>query len=235
LGYLLRNSGKIIKNKNANATIVGDPTRNNLSKRGRKRVYGKEVLEILKVLYRISGYVSSKHLVWFIRINHEKLFENPKIKSNLTDDIKLLLLRISPATVDRLLKPYRKNDSCYVESKNWSMVRSYTGWNRYDTDEELKVLQVLLKLVCLKNNLFMPQMKYIEKIRINGKIIKRYEIDTPLNRVLRLKEVDEKVKSDLLRLRDAIDIAELSKEIERITEELFLTYNKKLKRRNNYA
>jgi predicted transcriptional regulator len=81
----------------------------------------------------------------------------------------------------------------------------------------------------------MPQMKYIEKIRINGKIIKRYEIDTPLNRVLRLKEVDEKVKSDLLRLRDAIDIAELSKEIERITEELFLTYNKKLKRRNNYA
>jgi len=107
LGYLLRNSGKIIKNKNSNATIVGDPTRNNLSKRGRKRVYGKEVLEILKVLYRISGYVSSKHLVWFIRINHEKLFENPKIKSNLTDDIKLLLLRISPATVDRLLKPYR--------------------------------------------------------------------------------------------------------------------------------
>ena len=364
LGYLLRNSGKIIKNKNANATIVGDPTRNNLSKRGRKRVYGKEVLEILKVLYRISGYVSSKHLVWFIRINHEKLFENPKIKSNLTDDIKALLLRISPATVDRLLKPYRdkiklkkryggnpfssnlkksiaveswfdkqrepgvveidlvhhsgasgtgefvytltateistgwtelrpiknkamiwtrkalediyktmpvplrklhsdngsefinahvkrfcmenkieftrsrpyrKNDSCYVESKNWSMVKFYTGWNRYDTDEELKVLQVLLKLVCLKNNLFMPQMKYIEKIRINGKIIKRYEIDTPLNRVLRLKEVDEKVKSDLLRLRDAIDIAELSKEIERVTEELFLTYNKKLKRRNNYA
>ncbi|WP_448589075.1 hypothetical protein [Thermodesulfobium sp.] len=31
LGYLLRNSGKIIKNKNANATIVSNPTRNNLS------------------------------------------------------------------------------------------------------------------------------------------------------------------------------------------------------------
>ncbi|WP_448589074.1 hypothetical protein [Thermodesulfobium sp.] len=47
-----------------------------------------------------------------------------------------MLLRISPATVDRLPKPYRKNDSCYVESKNWSMVKFYAGWNRYDTDEE---------------------------------------------------------------------------------------------------
>lgn len=25
-------------------------------------------------------------------------------------------------------RPYRKNDSPYVESKNWSMVRAYTGW-----------------------------------------------------------------------------------------------------------
>lgn len=30
-------------------------------------------------------------------------------------------------------RPYKKNDACYVESKNWSMVSPYTGWNRYDT------------------------------------------------------------------------------------------------------
>jgi len=28
-----------------------------------------------------------------------------------------------------------------VESKNWSMVRAYTGWRRYDTDEELEAIR----------------------------------------------------------------------------------------------
>jgi hypothetical protein len=81
----------------------------------------------------------------------------------------------------------------------------------------------------------MPQMKFTEKIRINGKVTKRYEIDTPLNRVLKLEEVALKTKAALLKLRDAIDIVKLSKEIEELTEKLFLAYERKLKKTNNHA
>jgi hypothetical protein len=151
----------------------------------------------------------------------------------------------SPSYVQRFCKeakiefsrsrPYRKNDAPYVESKNWSMVRAYTGWRRYDTEEELKILQRLLRLVFVRSNLFVPQMKFIEKIRISGKVTKRYEIDTPLNRMLKLEEVDLKNKAALLKLRDAIDIVKLSKEIEELTEKLFLAYEWKLKKTNNHA
>jgi len=49
-------------------------------------------------------------------------------------------------------RPYRKNDAPYVESKNWSMVRVYTGWRRYDTEEELKILQRLLTFITNEKN-----------------------------------------------------------------------------------
>ena len=37
---------------------------------------------------------------------------------------------------------YRKNDNCYVEQKNYSVVRRGGGYLRYDTEEELPVLNV---------------------------------------------------------------------------------------------
>jgi uncharacterized protein YueI len=151
----------------------------------------------------------------------------------------------SPSYVQRFCKeakiefsrsrPYRKNDAPYVESKNWSMVRAYTGWRRYDTEEELKALQRLVKLVSIRSNLFMPQMKLTERIRIKGKVIKKYEMDTPLNRVLKLEEVAPKIKRELVKLRDRIDILKLSKDIDEIMEELLLVYERKLKRINNHA
>src|SRR5665648_1153026 len=32
-------------------------------------------------------------------------------------------------------RPYRKNDSCFVEQKNWSVIRRAVGYGRYDTDK----------------------------------------------------------------------------------------------------
>ncbi len=45
------------------------------------------------------------------------------------------------------------------------MARAYVGWRRYDTEEELEVLYRLLKLISLRHNFFMPQMKLIQKER----------------------------------------------------------------------
>jgi len=78
-------------------------------------------------------------------------------------------------------------------------------------------------------------MKLTERIRIKGKVIKKYEMDTPLNRVLKLEEVAPKIKRELVKLRDRIDILKLSKDIDEIMEELLLAYERKLKRINNHA
>lgn len=363
IGYLLRNTGRVVF-REGKTVVVTDSTKDTIHRRGRKRIYGKDVLRALKKLWRISGYISSKHLVGFIRLNKEVLFNHPEIKSLVTDRTKELLLSISASTVDRLLKPYRdkiklknryrgnsfssnlkksikveswfdkpkesgyievdlvhhsgvsgagefiytltateiqtgwtelepiknkamvwtkgaledicnripiparrlhsdngsefinghvqkfckesgieftrsrpyrKNDAPYVESKNWSMVRAYTGWRRYDTGEELMILKRLLRLVSLRNNLFMPQMKLVERQRLGRKVRKKYEMDIPLNRVLRLKEVDAKTKSALIKLRNSIDIIELSEQIEYLTEELSAAYEKKLRRRKNHG
>src|ERR1051325_10140897 len=40
-------------------------------------------------------------------------------------------------------RPYRKNDNCYVEQKNYSVVRQTVGYQRFDTTAELMVLKQL--------------------------------------------------------------------------------------------
>ena len=40
-------------------------------------------------------------------------------------------------------RPYRKNDNCFVEQKNYCVVRRAVGYLRYDTDEELKIMSEL--------------------------------------------------------------------------------------------
>jgi hypothetical protein len=132
-------------------------------------------------------------------------------------------------------RPYRKNDAPYVESKNWTMVRAYTGWRRYDTEEELKILRSLMRLVSLKNNLFIPQMKLIGRHSEGRRVRRCYDMDIPFNRVVRLEMVDERTKERLQGLRDSIDIVRLSEEIEKLTEALSIAYEKKLKRRYKHA
>lgn len=130
-------------------------------------------------------------------------------------------------------RPYRKNDAPYVESKNWSMVRAYTGWRRYDTEEELRIMELLLRLITVRNNLFMPQMKLVRRLRENGHVKRVYDLDIPLNRILRLDEVNTQTKTKLVKLRDSIDIVRLSEKIEEFSEALTQAYEKKLRRYKN--
>ncbi|MFN3479962.1 MAG: hypothetical protein ACK415_06210, partial [Thermodesulfovibrionales bacterium] len=125
------------------------------------------------------------------------------------------------------------NDSPYVESKNWSMVRAYTGWRRYDTDEELEILKKLERLIAVRQNIFMPQMKLTYRHREGGRVVKTYEMDIPFGRVLNLDTTSANTKEELVRLRKSIDIVRLSEEIERLSEDLSTAYEKKLRRFKN--
>jgi len=102
-GYIMTQtlSGKEVIKKGK--IVVADLTKDNLSRRGCKKVYGRGVFEALKRLWRVSGYASSKHLIGFIRLNPDKIFENPIIAKILTYEImeELLLAYEQKAQEDK--------------------------------------------------------------------------------------------------------------------------------------
>ncbi len=55
-------------------------------------------------------------------------------------------------------RPHRKNDNCFVEEKNWSVVRRNVGYRRYDAPEELEVLNELYSHLRLYTNCFLPSL-----------------------------------------------------------------------------
>ncbi|MGA9374496.1 MAG: transposase family protein [Mycobacterium sp.] len=58
-------------------------------------------------------------------------------------------------------RPYQKNDQAHVESKNNHVVRKHAFYWRYDTGQELELLNRLWGLVSLRLNFFTPTKKAI--------------------------------------------------------------------------
>jgi len=95
-------------------------------------------------------------------------------------------------------RPYKKNDQAHVEQKNWSVVRHLIGYDRFETQEELQLLNSIYNDLRLYVNFFQPVLKLIGKEQVGKKTVKRYdEAATPYQRVLRSDQVDLAVKARL--------------------------------------
>ena len=118
-------------------------------------------------------------------------------------------------------RPYRKNDSCFVEQKNYSVVRRAVGYLRHDTEEELCLLNELYLYLGRYNNFFIPVTKLISKKRIGSKVTKKYDIArTPFRRVLESEHIDDKIKARLEREYDSLNPVKLKKNIAGLQEKL---------------
>lgn len=118
-------------------------------------------------------------------------------------------------------RPYRKNDSCFVEQKNWSVIRRAVGYSRYDTAEELTLLNELYGYLRLYVNFFQPVRKLIKKERIGSKVTKRYdEAKTPYRRVLASPDIEDKVKVKLRKEYAMLNPAELKRKITKLQNKL---------------
>jgi len=118
-------------------------------------------------------------------------------------------------------RPYRKNDNCFVEQKNWPVVRQQVGYARYDTTEELEVLRELYQHLRLYVNFFQPQMKLVSKTRDGAKVTKHYDTArTPYQRVLGSPEVSSQAKEALSKAYLALNPAELKRQIARRQDRL---------------
>jgi len=126
-------------------------------------------------------------------------------------------------------RPYRKNDNCFVEQKNWTHVKKFVGYRRYDTKEELNLLnQLYQKELRLYKNFFQPVMKLKRKVRIGGKIIRKYEEPkTPYHRLMESKAVSPKTKRRLQKIYNSLNPAELKRAIDKKRWQLYKIYQNK--------
>ena len=114
-------------------------------------------------------------------------------------------------------RPSKKNDNCYVEQKNWTMVRKTVGYLRYETEDELLLLNQLYSLLRLYTNFFQPVTKLVFKERVNSKVKKHYdEAKTPLMRVLDASSIDDSIKQSLKDQYEELNPAELKRQIVKI-------------------
>jgi hypothetical protein len=118
-------------------------------------------------------------------------------------------------------RSYRKNDNCFVEQKNYSVVRRAVGYLRYDTEEEQRVLNELYGHLRLYTNFFQPVMKLLKKTRIGSRVKKTYDTaQTPHRRVLASPAVAEENKKRLKRLYAGLNPAALKRHITRLQNKL---------------
>ena len=134
-------------------------------------------------------------------------------------------------------RPYRKNDNCYVEQKNYSVVRQTVGYQRFDTAAELMVLKQLYTTLRLYTNFFQPTMKLKSKERFGSRVKKSYYApQTPYQRVLACAEVTAADKKKLQRQYQQLNPAALKRELDKQRKELFrLATHKRPVRPKRYA
>jgi hypothetical protein len=112
-------------------------------------------------------------------------------------------------------RPYQKNDQAHVEQKNWSVVRHTVGYDRWETEQELALLESIYDDLRLYINFFQPSLKLIAKERIDNKTFKRYDpAKTPYQRVLGRKDISLEAKARLAHLYVQLNPAELRRRID---------------------
>jgi hypothetical protein len=129
-------------------------------------------------------------------------------------------------------RAYRKNDNAYIEQKNFTHVRKPLGYLRYDTLEELAVIQDLYRNeLRLYKNFFQPVMKLKRKDRIGGQVKRVYDVPkTPCQRLLESKQLSPEQARDLRRVYESLNPAELKRRIDQKLAKLYSLYEKKKKR-----
>lgn len=119
-------------------------------------------------------------------------------------------------------RPYQKNDQAHVEQKNWSVVRHTVGYDRWETEQELALLESIYDDLRLYINFFQPSLKLIAKERIGNKTIKRYDTaKTPYQRVLERKDISLDAKAQLVHLYVQLNPAELRRRIDQKIAQLW--------------
>jgi len=110
-------------------------------------------------------------------------------------------------------RAYYKNDNAHIEEKNWTHIRQYLGYQRFD---KIELIDLLNDLYCnewrLYFNFFIPSVKLTAKNRIGAKTLKIYDKPkTPFQRVLDSPLIQPNQKVELQNIFETLNPFELQK------------------------
>ena len=119
-------------------------------------------------------------------------------------------------------RSYKKNDSCHMEQKNWSVVRRTIGYDRFSSQVAFKGLADVYVLLRLYINFFQPVLKLVDKSRHGARVHKVFDTaKTPYQRLLESGTLTEEKKQELSSIYTALNPAKLLKQIRREIEHLW--------------
>ncbi len=119
-------------------------------------------------------------------------------------------------------RPYKKNDQCFVEQKNWSIVRRTVGYGRYESVAAQTVLTAIYADLHLYVNLFQPTFKLKLKRRDGAKVYKQYdEPETPLARANQQQALSPRTSQNWSHLYRDVNPAALRRRIDENVKKLY--------------
>jgi hypothetical protein len=119
-------------------------------------------------------------------------------------------------------RPYRKNDNRFVEQKNATLVRAYTGYERLDSRRQCAALDNLCDLLWVYNNLFQPVLHLVGKEVVDGKLHRKWDqAQTPYQRLLASGVLSPKQEVRLASLYTGTNPRQLRKAIYQAVEQLW--------------
>jgi len=104
-------------------------------------------------------------------------------------------------------REYKKNDNAHIEGRNWTHIREYLGYQRFDNPDVVSLMNDLYaNEYSLLLNFFLPSVKLQEKERIGSKIIKRHDKPTtPCDRLLTSPSISKEKKRWLAERRTQLN------------------------------
>jgi hypothetical protein len=119
-------------------------------------------------------------------------------------------------------RPNLKNDQCFVEQKNGSIVRQVVGYGRLVGEHAYRQLTELYRALRLYVNCFQPSMKLLSK-EYDGKQV-RYVYDpakAPLQRLFLSGILPAQKQQELTEVAQALDPIHLFQQVEQLQQAIF--------------
>ena len=119
-------------------------------------------------------------------------------------------------------RPYRKNDNRFVEQKNSTLVRAYTGYQRLDSQGQCGTLNELYDQMWVYYNFFQPVLHLVSKEAVDGKLRRKWdEAQTPYQRLLAKGLLSPQQEARLAALYAGTSLMQLRKTIDQTLETLW--------------
>ena len=113
-------------------------------------------------------------------------------------------------------RPYRKNDNCYVEQKNFTHVRELFGYERIEDQTLVNLMNEIYRDYWNPlQNYFLPTFKLVSKTRVGARIVKKFDRpQTPYDRLLKSEHLSEERKEKLRKTKSGLNPFQLKTEME---------------------